>query len=189
MASIIDYTYFEDGSAKVAGVMTISAVQQNVTRHIVDYEARYLKSLLGLAMYKELRDQLNTDIHVAPDLIWLDILDGKDWTDSSGNTRIWQGLRNAAKVSPIACYVYWHFVENNKTGTTGLGEVKSKAENAENANPIMKQVRAWNKMVELNNELVDYINFNRSVYATWLTPSGYLSRRNELFVTQNPYGI
>lgn len=69
--------------------------------------------------------------------------------------------------SPIANYVYWHWMKDNTTQTVGLGEVSSKAENAAVVSPSTKMVRAWNEMSECITELYRFLDTNYSVYTDW----------------------
>lgn len=69
--------------------------------------------------------------------------------------------------SPIANYVYWHWMKDATTQTVALGQVKSKSENAEIVSPAEKMVRAWNEMSEWVEELYYYFNANYSVYPEW----------------------
>lgn len=71
------------------------------------------------------------------------------------------------KQSPIANYVYYHFMENSYTHTTGMGEKKTAAENATVANPVLKMVRAWNEMSRWVIELRYYLRANSALYPEW----------------------
>ncbi|HXS55730.1 MAG TPA: hypothetical protein VN726_06375, partial [Hanamia sp.] len=54
------------------------------------------------------------------------------------------------KRSPIANYVYWHYLKDNVSFTMGSGEVKPKEDVS--VSPRLKMVRAWNEMVYMNRE-------------------------------------
>ncbi len=50
--------------------------------------------------------------------------------------------------SPIANFIYWHWMTDHETTTGGAGEVKLKVHNAGNATAESKMIRAWNEMAE-----------------------------------------
>lgn len=80
-------------------------------------------------------------------------------------------LPNASfKLSIIAYYIYYNYVRNLATQSTGVGEVVGKAENAQVVSPAQKMCDAWNKLVYWAYELFDFMNYNRDVYPTWMFP-------------------
>lgn len=66
--------------------------------------------------------------------------------------------------SPIADYVYFWWLKQNHTLTSGLGEVKSKAENSVSVSPKHKAVKAWNDMSEKTALLYEFLKLNTTVY-------------------------
>lgn len=71
------------------------------------------------------------------------------------------------KRSFIANYVYWFYMRNTATFTTGIGEKKPVSGNALNASPADKMWSAWNEMIDWLRELWEYLNSNRDVYVNW----------------------
>lgn len=72
-----------------------------------------------------------------------------------------------SKQSPIANYVYFWFMKNNASQTTGMGEKNTNAENAGPGNPGLKMVRAWNEMSRWVMELRYFLRSNAAVYPEW----------------------
>lgn len=66
--------------------------------------------------------------------------------------------------SPIADYVYCHWLKYNATQTTGIGEKKSKAQNADDDSPVHKMVQAWNDMVNKTRLLFEFLEENAAAY-------------------------
>lgn len=91
------------------------------------------------------------------------------------------------KKSLIANYVYWHWMENETTSTTGTGEKVIDGQNASNASPVFKMVSAWNEMVNQVWELIEFLLTNESDYPTFRDHYAWIPRN--IVKKQNPYGI
>lgn len=50
--------------------------------------------------------------------------------------------------SPLASYIYYRYMEDLAYQTTGVGVVRSKTANADQAWPVRKMIEAWNTMAE-----------------------------------------
>jgi len=155
--SLIDYTYFaQDVNIPVSSNATLSAP---VTEAIARYEPEILKMLLGYKLYSEMMAAYNASINTLnpvtlPD-IWNNFINGPEFEfELNGQTvtEYWIGLKNSSKISLIANYVYFMHRSNTDTKYSGIGEVKSNAENSQVVSPRVKMVNAWNKMIELYGE-------------------------------------
>jgi hypothetical protein len=93
----------------------------------------------------------------------------------------------AVKKSFIANYIYFHFMRDNDTQTTGVGEVKNKSENAATISPALKMCRAWNEMSDWIGEMFNYLEVNRGSYPGW-TDQYKWGLRNKYRHT-NIYGV
>lgn len=87
--------------------------------------------------------------------------------------------------SPIANYVYWHWLKDQTTQTVGLGEVASKSENAQLVSPATKMVRAWNEMSEWVEELYYFMQTSYADYPEWQFGDSNFSK----FRKTNMFGI
>jgi hypothetical protein len=87
--------------------------------------------------------------------------------------------------SPIANYVYWHWIKDQNTQTVGMGEVSSKSENAINVSPATKMVRAWNEMSDWLSDLYYFMQTNYQTYPEWRFSDSYWSQ----FRKTNTFGI
>jgi len=163
---IINTTYFI-GDLDLA-VKSATWVVEALEMVIAIREPEYLRKMLGIRLYYEFITKLN-----APpfDFKWQLLRDGADWFDNNGNYRQWLGLTNDLKQSPIACYVYYWYNRKNFSKTLAEGQVVSKLNNAETVSPARKMVDAWNKMVKLNIELIDFLNFNTALYGEFWSNS------------------
>jgi hypothetical protein len=73
----------------------------------------------------------------------------------------------AVKKSFIANYVYYHFMRNADTATTGAGEVKSKAENSTPVSPAQKVCSAWNELSQWICDMIQFLDKHRDTYTGW----------------------
>lgn len=165
--SIIDKTYF-----------TLDASIPNskfevVTASITKYEPEILKKALGSTLYNLMIDNQSTQIYK-------DIIEGKDYTvvyDGETHTVKWAGLKNSAKISLIAYYVYYWWVRNHVTLTMYTGEMQPMQESSQEASTAMKISNAWMRLKELygsatNNELqptlYNFLSKHESSYPAWI---------------------
>lgn len=156
----VDKTYFF-GELVLSGVQS-TAGEAALNLIIDSRERELLLKLFGYELYKNYIAGIAAG---SPAQKWLDLRDGKEYTNGSGVLDKWPGLRftiGTSKQSLIANYVYWHYVRDNHTFTTGSGEKKSPL--AINAFPDAKIVRAWNQMVDWNYQLHDFLTVNIADY-------------------------
>lgn len=100
---------------------------------------------------------------------WLDLLDGKEF-EYGGRNYSWNGCEPTDKLTPIANYVYYKYMEEKASDNTLVGTATGAVDNNTRVNPIVKMVDAWNGMVEMNKTLWYFLKANQDVYPEW---SGY----------------
>ena len=95
--------------------------------------------------------------------------------------------------SPIANYIYFKWMANANTQTTGVGETSGKVENSTRVGPEHKMVKAWNDMVHMNRDVYRFLRANDTIYPMRyvIEPGNYRGRyvTNELLETINTLGI
>lgn len=95
--------------------------------------------------------------------------------------------------SPIANYIYFKWMANANTQTTGVGETSGKVENSTRVGPEYKMVKAWNDMVHMNRSVYTFLRANDTLYPMRyvIEPSSYrgMAYQNELLQTINTLGI
>lgn len=172
---IIDKTYF------IRGINLPTDGYNNAIHSFIEqYEREYLRGIFGL----DLAAQIEQYDPVASPQNIIDIVEGKSFVIDGENVR-WNGLANQEKESPLAYYVYYHYVRDQFTHTAVVGEVKTKQENSTNANPRRKLVDAWNKYVELTcgEPGVGYVSLftfleKSGSYPKWQRPNINLDKIN-----------
>lgn len=182
--ALIDSTYF-DGELMLPGISSL-AVQAAITMAINSYEPELLEKVMGRVLYAAFVAGIAAG---SVDNRWLWIRDGHTYT-YAGKTFIWKGLINSAKQSPIAAYVYYQYRSVNATQSTTSAETVNKQENADVIAPTVKLVRAWNKMVTSNHELVHMLRFLKDTDGITPTyPEWDVRVNRSVFCKQNNFGI
>ena len=155
------------------GKNTIAQTEQaNVASVVQAYidrlEPEYLRKVLGVTLY----DLYNAGI-IANDAKYLAIKNGANYTDSYGDVVYYEGLKQ-----PILNYIYFHYLKNNTTATTGSGE--KTIQKAEAAAALDKEVRAYNDMVTVNKQLHGYL-YSKQIKVSW--------KYSEMFEYENTLGL
>jgi hypothetical protein len=166
--SLIDASYFV-GELNIPNTSS-PAIAERLQVFIDKYERQFLEDLLGYELWKLLDTQITQEEENSPatPLPRLAILlDGVEYTDSGGTLRKWRGLvyvDGALPRSLIANYVYWHWMKDQATQTTGLGEAATQAQNATLVSPTGKMVAACNEMARGVAQLHYFLNTNQADY-------------------------
>ena len=166
---LIDKTYFI-GELDIPNTNNTS-VAERLNHFIVKHEREFLISILGYELYTEFAAGLAA---TTVDSLWTDLRDGAEYYDDRDRLYKWDGLRNATtKQSIIANYVYFHFMRDQATQTTGLGEMTNVAENAVRVSANHKMCRAWNEMYHAIGSLIHFLTVNADYYDTWDKGTAY----------------
>lgn len=138
---------------------------QEVEEFIDQYEPEILYKALGYSLAKAFIEDVE-ESGGPTEQRFIDLLDGKAYT-YLGRPYSWGGFRNDAKLSPIANYVYYKFVENNASNVVLIGTVASTTDNNRNVNPMSQLVYAWNRGVDMLYNLYGFLEANKDVYPEW----------------------
>lgn len=179
----IDSTYFF-GPLNIAQKATVAS---SLSEFIAEHEDKLLTDLLGYELYKAYKVGIAVS---TPEAKWTDLRDGKEYEKRNGIPSKWKGLKfteGTAKKSLIANYVYWHWLENEASLTSGTGEKSAISENAVNVSPAGKMVNAWNQMVYWNWELVEFLLSNPDDYPEFI--NHYSRIPKSILKKQNLFGI
>lgn len=171
--ALIDKTYFT-GELDIPDTGNAN-VEARLNSFINKYEPKFLTLLLGAALYGDYKTAKAAATEEAP------------------LAAIWTDLEALVK-SLLAGYVYYWYMRDAATKTTGVGEVKPAVENGAVVDSMAKQVRAWNEMAEGIRDLYDMLD--AGAYASWTSTYrfGYNDsfgrwHRNGLVIPINTFNI
>lgn len=155
---IINSDYFLTKAVYIPNVVAQPSIGGNtpsalstLTDEIEEKEAELLLAALGYEQFAELMAQFNSDgtYVTTPVQKWVDLVDGKEY-----NGKKWKGLRYEAgdkKISLIAYYVFFYYLQEDFTTYSTTGIQAAKAENSVSQTPNQKQAQVWNKFVDMYN--------------------------------------
>lgn len=129
--------------------ITRKAERDNLQSYIDLYERGFLRMVLGKSMSREFIEYL---------------LSGKNDIDK------WERLKeklSSKGYSPIANYVYFHYVRRCGVVQTPVGTVYASDDKKADPNPLL--ISAWNNMVQMNEDLYDFLESNKEYNGFVLT--------------------
>lgn len=137
---ICDHTYYirEITLAQLSD----PAVHENFILFSEKYQREFLRYVFGLPLAVQIEEELEKP-EDEQDPIIMTLINGIEHEGKE-----WIGLRNDAKLSPLANYIFYHIVQDGITDQTGVGEVSGKPENATKVSVDDRAVWAWNEMVK-----------------------------------------
>lgn len=175
MATLIDHTYFirDLSIGQSDNAQVIAAIQLFIDK----YEQKFLLDLFGYN-FKKLYDVGITAVTQK----YVDIRDGKEYTNFYGVTDKWVGLRDAtAKTSPIANFCYYWYERDGISKTLGDGEFINKQEKKYAISPEDKMRRAWSEMVCWNKEFWEFMYANQDTYPEFFADVRNYSQKGDLY--------
>jgi hypothetical protein len=173
---ITDNTYFK-GSIYLSNIFDSGNVEYRVLGDYIERcENEYLEQILGYEMKAEFLSEIADNPTSG---IWFDLWKGAEYS-YGGRIHKWAGFSNNEKLSPIAYYIYYWYMRNQNSQTTGIGEVVSNVPNNSIGNESVKLMTAWNDMVRFNHKLYDFIYTNLSDYPTFIG----MTKENERLYTK-----
>lgn len=161
-----------------------AAQAAKIAEAIETYEDEILRKVLGEDLFYSYQDDDTTDR-------FKDLIDGGvDFTFTLNGkiiTRKWAGLKVKGQ-SFIACYIYYWYLTNNVSITTGVGEVSATTENSTKVPITDKVVKAINRASDLIGQdmpsnkmelesymhsndaasLFNYLLANKSIFPEWV---------------------
>lgn len=211
MGLIIDTTYFENGNIYIPNNKDVTAeptdsptVVTELEFFIDKYERKLLLNALGVTLYDELVVALGklpftTGATETADQKWIDLVNGKNYTNANGNVKRWDGLVGYNKQSLIAFYIFTEYLRNDNETYATVGTVKNTAKNAERVSATPKFIKAHSQFLKAYqgnlgvSEPAIIVNGFGSIGFDWLANEEvevsllqYLTDSNELDATAFP---
>jgi hypothetical protein len=183
---LIDQTYFV-GELNIPDAPK-AEVLERLSFLIAKYEEELLRASLGNDLYLAFITGTVGKLEADIDQKWKNLRDGKDYTDLTGRSANWIGLRKGStKQSMIANYVYYFWLRDRASRTSAVGETRGLSKTEENVSPGTKMARAWNEMVRWISDLVKFLDANRVDYPEWTKVDR--SKISRMFKAINVMGI
>lgn len=139
--------------------------ERNILRGDYNFTSGYGYGFLGDAEYKLLIDDLDSNNEPQTQK-YIDLISGKYYTDSSGKTVLFRGIKEMLKLM-----VYSEFLKRDSQSYDGAGLIQMKAENADVTDQKRMRREAhirWNNGVDLyNGEAYQYMVFYQSDFPNW----------------------
>ena len=202
--ALIDYTYFV-GEIQIPNLAT-PELQSRINWFINQYEIKMLREWMGEDMYRDFMDALGlngsgfdnvTDgqANEGMDPWWAQLLNGVEYVGLDERKHKWKGIvclqddYNTSKTAPSAYFVYYWYMRDAVTQTTGNGEIFKQAENGIIISPRQKVVTAWQKVVDWAHDFIWYMDtyYLQTEYVDWWLANRY--RMLEKYRYINSYSI
>ena len=160
MALIPSYLEFE-GSISIPNVLPTKPSGEALAT-LMSYEVpKMLTDVLGYELYTLLYAN-----QAQGSGIYHDIINGVEFTDSLDRLNKWVGFVRGS--NPIANYIYFKWMAQTASTSTGVGEKVPNAENMVSGDVAIKANRAWNQMSDWLTVLHDYLTINEADYPSYL---------------------
>lgn len=144
----------------------------DVNAFIEQYEPEYLLCVLGQSLGSVFMEAVEGSGEVTEQR-WLDLLRGANYT-YDGCAKSWLGFQPlptayapTRKYSPIANYVFYKYVDERITDFVLVGNVASKTDNNRIVSATDRLVDTWNRLVDMNKTLYEYLKVNKAIYPEW----------------------
>ena len=167
---IVDASFFY-GPLSIEGIMvnsgadfTQAAIRERVNQYIELFERQYLVKLLGMELAGEFIAYTSREEDKEAVAKWDNLL---------------ARLVPMPRVSPIANYVYFHYVRGNQVHATSLGATETNSDNkVVSCDPLI--IPAWNGMVDMNRAIHFYLEAHEGEYEGFATSYELLEKINIL---------
>lgn len=134
-----------------------------VNNFIRQYESEFLECALGFDLWQAFVSGIEDS---SPEDRWTWLLEGQNYT-INGRNGTWRGFENHDKLSPIANYVFYQFMDNKAVDFVLTGNVVSSTDNNRTVNGVDRMIDTWNRMVDMNHDLLNYLRANKALYPEW----------------------
>lgn len=147
---IIDNTYFIKDTSIPNVVELQSATNTGLDLYIDEYVRLLLKRALGQVLFTEFDAFIvNGSLPNTAPQKWQDLINGVVYV-KDGKSYKWQGLiytEGLFKASLLADFTFYHWLKENISSITGIGEVRIEAKNAAAVNSNQRLVTVWNRFL------------------------------------------
>lgn len=202
---IINAFYFQ-GDKAIPNALELNSSVNEVLEYFIDNKVRLLlKNALGYELFAELDSYIvNGVLDVNAPQKWLNLVNGCEFTLNS-KTFKWQGLKyteGTVKISLLADFVYYYFIENEAIKNTGVGLVNVNSKNAKNVSYNSTLTKHWNSFIlqyqgQLHEQKHMFFDFNYTNKTNFVSFINFLKYNEEdypdanlhIYQLKNEFGI
>lgn len=178
MANITSRVWFQKGLIAIPSYNEI-ATQTLIDNAIATHEPMFLSELFGYEFSKGLLAHINAD-PIAPNPLYDNLIDGVEYVDSNGQLQTTKKLAEACSL-----YIFFQLLTETNTTWSGNGEYLAQTENGLIVSPAERMANVWNRMVEQNHKIYQFIDTKQTDYALVIFYGG----SENLLSNINKYGI
>lgn len=143
----------------VAQMQTQANVNDDISKYIKIYQKKYLEMMLGKTLAESITVEKAKEIFVDSDLL----------------------------LSPLANYIFFHWMRDNASANTPTGEKKMSVANAINISSSGRISRAWNEMVDMNGAAQYVLSLDETIDYDLVIDE--IDTTSDLFNYINEFGI
>lgn len=135
--------------------LPIDTLGDALQKYINKYEPIILTRVLTYQLYKEFNTGISAE---TPDEKWTNLLNGAEYTYEN-ELKYFEGVKIV-----IVNYVYFKYIKEQSQSNSGVGIKKVTTENSTDTDATFKQVFSYNEMVDINEQLKEFMSVNDNVY-------------------------
>lgn len=179
MANITSRVWFQKGLIAIPNIVGDIARQTLLDNAIATHEPEFLSELFGYEFYKGLQAYVDAS-PTTPNHLYDDLINGVEYIDSNGRLQTTKKLAEACSL-----YIFFQLLTETTTTWSGEGEYLPQAENGLIISPAKRMSNVWNRMVEQNSKIYDFIDTKPTDYSLIVAYGG----SENLLTKINEYGI
>lgn len=147
MDNIITYSAFK-GRYLVANAQESQYVQAELTQLITDWQEDFLRQLLGATVYQDFKTWYEAGHTEIDNPQFYLLLNGGNYGENSYCPSVKE---------PLTAFVYFYYKRANATQSVSSGEANTDSQNAVHAESGDKASVAWNRMVTIVKQEIEYL--------------------------------
>ena len=179
MANITSRVWFQKGLIAIPNIVSDVARQTLLDNSIATHEPNFLSELFGYEFSKGLLAHINA-VPVVPNPLYDDLINGIEFTDSNGQLQTTKKLAEACSL-----YILFKLLTESNTTWSGNGEYLAQTENGLSVSPAKRMANVWNRMIEQNYKIYQFVDTKPTEYEKVITYGG----SENLLTKINEYGI
>lgn len=195
---IIDDTYFQAPKREIPNLDEADSKSFSELERIIDDQCRlfmyyFLTPDEVVEFESYLVDGIFPTVTTGIPQKWIDLVNGTTYTSNDVDL-VWNGLiytKGTYKNSLLADFVYYHYLVDNISYMTGVGDAKGNPKGANLVNPTQRAVNVWNEFVNQYQSNYCVSSNNNLSLLQFLSDHTeyYTSENKKFFEAKNQLGL